>query len=230
MSNNYLAQQKELVKQLEDSFANGFRKSTVVDIVEDYANDDQICLTSAVFVPKEIYNKIALNIISNLKEIEPQHYFYSPESMHITIKNIRTVNKPQLFTEDDVRKVNKLFKKIIPKFSTFDFIVEDVLIFPTSLSIMAYTNDVLQKLVLALDKGLQEIGVPDNKKYFSDSVFWGNITICRFIKNPGTQFINEAKKMRNLKIGKFKVEKINLVTCNAVCHPKSKRIITEYEL
>jgi 2'-5' RNA ligase len=230
MSNNYLSQQKELVKKLENSFVNGMHKSTVVEMQKDYANDDQICLTSVVFILNDISNKIILNVINNLKEIEPHHYFYPPESMHLTIKNIRTINKPPLFTETDTYKVNQLFNEIIPKFPIFEFDVEDVLIFPTSLSIMAYSNDTLQKLILALDKSLQEIGVPDNKKYLSDSIFWGNTTICRFIQNPGTQFINEVKKMRNLKIGKFKVEKVSLITCNAVCYPESRKIIGEYEL
>ncbi len=230
MSNNYLSQQKELVKQLEDSFSNGIHKSTVVEIQKDYANDDQICLTSVVFIPNDISSKIISNVINKLKEIEPQHYFYPPESMHLTIKNIRTINKPPLFSESDIHKVNQLFSEIIPRFPIFEFCVEDVLTFPTSLSIMAYSDDTLQKLILALDNGLQEIGVPDNKKYLSDSIFWGNITICRFTQNPGTQFINGVKKMRNLKIGKFKAEKVNLITCNAVCYPESRKIIGEYEL
>ncbi len=230
MNNNYLLQQKNLVKQLGDSFASGVHKSTVVDMQKDYANDDRICLTSVVFIPNEISSKVISSITNKLKKIEPQHYFYPPESMHLTIKNVRTINKPPLFSESDINKVNQLFSEIIPKFPAFEFNVEDILNFPTSLSVMAYSNDTLQKLVSALDKSLQQIGVPDNKKYLSDSVFWGNITICRFVENPGSQFIAEVKKMRNSKIGSFKVEKINLITCNAVCYPESRKIIGEYEL
>ena len=230
MNNNYLLRQKDLVKQLEDSFANGVQKSAVVEMLKNYANDDQICLTSVVFIPKEISSKIISSVINKLKEIEPQHYFYPPESMHLTIKNIRTINKPPLFSGTDINKVNQLFNEIVPKFPIFKFNVEDILIFPTSLSVMAYSNDTLQKLVSALDNRLQKIGVPDNKKYLSDSIFWGNITICRFIENPGDQFIAEVKKMRSWKIGKFKVEKLNLITCNAVCYPESRKIIGEYEL
>jgi 2'-5' RNA ligase len=149
--------------------------------------------------------------------------------MHLTIKNIRTISKPKLYTELDVTKVNQLFGEVIPKFSVFEINIEDVLVFPASVSVMAYSIG-LQNLNLALDKGLKEIGVPDNKKYLSDSVYWGNITICRFTEKPGTEFINEAKKLRNLKIGKFNVEKVNLITCNAVCHTGSRKIINTYEL
>lgn len=230
MKNNYLLQQKELVKKLEDSFINDDYKSTVVGMQKDYVNDDRICLTSVTFIPDDISNKIISNVIDNLKKIEPYHYFYPPESMHITIKNIRTINNPLSFTEADINKANRLFSKTIPKFPFFEFNIEDVLIFPTSISVMAYSDETLNKLTLALDKGLKEIGVPDNKKYLSDSVFWGNITVCRFTQKPGNRFVNEVKKMKNLKIGKFKVEKINLITCNAVCYSGTRKIIGEYEL
>ncbi len=227
---NYRQQQKELVRKLEETFARGAHKPTVVDMRKNYANDDQRCFTSVVFVPDAIAKKITWNVIDRLQEIEPHHYFYPPESMHITVKNIRTVHKPPLFTESDIEKVKTVFKTIIPKFPVFEFHIEDVIIFPTSVSIMAYAHDTLQKLVRALDKGLRAIGVPDNKKYLSDSIFWGNITICRFVKNPDDRFIREVKKMRNDTMGKFNAETVRLITCNAVCAPASREIIAEYQL
>ncbi|MBU0707305.1 hypothetical protein KKG41_02960 [Patescibacteria group bacterium] len=230
MNNDYLLQQKALVEELESSFARGDSKTTVVETQKDYANDDQICLTSIVFIPDEISSKVIQNISDPLKKIEPQQYFYPPGSMHLTIKNIRTISKPPLFTQKDVIKVNELFNIIIPKFSVIEFRVEDVLLFPTSISLMAYSNDDLQKLVLALDKGLNEIDLPDDKTLLSDSIFWGNITVCRFTEKPNENFVSKVKKMRNMKIGKLKVEKISLVTCNAVCHPGSRKVISEYEL
>lgn len=228
--NNYTLHQKKLVNELEKSFAQGKNKSTVVKMQDDYINDEQITLTSVVFIPSNISKKIIQNVVKPLREIEPEHYYYPPESMHLTIKNVRTINKPPLFNKSDIIKANELFNKIITQFPCFEFNVEDVLLFPTSISVMAYSNNTLQELVQALDKGLREIGVPDNKRYISDSVFWGNITICRFIKNPGNQFVETIKNMRNIKIGRFKVEKVSLISSNVVISPKSKKIIAEYML
>ncbi|OGH68995.1 MAG: hypothetical protein A3I29_01010 [Candidatus Magasanikbacteria bacterium RIFCSPLOWO2_02_FULL_44_11] len=228
MLDNYSQQQKTMVNELENTFANGNHKSTVVDMQKDYANDDQICLTSVVFIPNEISKIITDKIINPLRAIEPMHYYYPPDSMHLTIKNIRTINKPPLFSQTDIEKTQNLYSKIIPKFQKFEFNVEDAVLFPTSLSVMAYSKDTLKDLVLSLDKGLKEIGVPDNKKYLSDSVFWGNITVCRFTQKPSQEFIHMAKQLRNLKIGKFNINKISLITCNAVC--RSRQIIAEYSL
>lgn len=230
MISDYTSQQKALVKELEDSFARGNSQSTVVNMQNDYLNDNQVCLTSVAFIPNGISEIITKNIIEPLQKLEPEHYFFPPESMHLTIKNVRTIHNPPLFSESDIEKVNELFSKIIPQFPAFEFNVEDILLFPTSISIMAYSDDTLQKLVMALDQGLNSIGMPDNKKYISDSIFWGNITVCRFTKKPSDLFIETVKKMRNNKIGKFKIEKINLITSNVVISPGSKNIIAEYKL
>ncbi len=230
MPSNYSQEQKQMVNELENTFATGDRKSTVVDMQTDYANDDQMCLTSVVFIPPDISKIITEKIIKPLQAIEPMHYFYPPESMHLTIKNVRTISKPPLFSETDVEKTKKLYSNIVPTFSRFTFDVEDVVLFPTSLSVMAYSSEVLKELVLSLDKGLKEIGVPDNKKYLSDTIFWGNITVCRFVTHPGQEFIDMVKELRNLKIDSLIVDTVSLITCNAVCEPSSRHVLAEYSL
>lgn len=225
----YSEEQKKYVGEMERMIAENSLKSTVVEMQTNY-NVNQVTLTSVTFLPRQITEKITKKIIEPLRAIESEHYFYPPESMHLTIKNIRTVNDPPLFTPADAEKVNELFSQTVPQFPAFEFAVEDVIAFPTSISVMGYSDETLQKLVLALDKGLKRIGVPDNKKYISYSAFWGNITFCRFTRKPGEKFMAAVKKMRNLKIGKFAVKKVSLVTGNAVLHPDSKRIIAEYDL
>lgn len=230
MISDYLKQQKKLIKKLEISFAINNNAPTIIKIQPDYATDNQICLTSVTFIPPDIADKINKNIIEPLKNIEPNHYYYPPESMHITIKNIRTINRPPLFNGQDIKKADELFKKTISQFPTFNFNIEDVILFPTSLSIIAYSSDVLQKLVFALNDGLKQIGVPDNKKYLSSTVYWGNITLCRFTSEPGKKFTDQVEEMREFKIGQLNVKNIKLITCNAVCHPKTRKIIGEYQL
>ncbi|MFA7245287.1 MAG: hypothetical protein WC070_03875 [Candidatus Magasanikbacteria bacterium] len=230
MDNGYKSQQKKMVKKLEETFANVSNGPSFVEMQQDYENDDKICLTSIVFTPDEISKEIISKVINRLKPFAPEDYFYNENTLHLTIKNIKTISKPPLFTAEDVLKVDELFKRVISNFDSFEFELEDLLLFPTSVCIMAYSNDTLQKLVFSLDKGLKEIGIPDNKKYLSDSIFWGNITICRFTKQPSKEFIEEIKKFRNIKIGKLKVKEINLVTCNAACYPNSIEIINSYKL
>lgn len=230
MKNNYFQKQKQLVKEMKLSLAKGVVKSTVVEMQSEYEHDDQTCLTSLVFIPQDIAHKITKIIIEPLKQLEPEYFYYPAESMHLTIKSIRTIHKPPLFTEDDVAKVNRLFRKIIPKFKSFFFQLEDLVMFPASLYLMGYCDSTQQKLVKKLDAGLKQIGVPDDKKYFSDEIFFGNITLCRFTHQPSEAFVKKVKELENIKVGKLVIDKINLIICNVVCHPKTRRIVGTYKL
>lgn len=230
MKNSYKSKQKELVLKLEESFNSGNIKTTVVEMQKEYTDDKQLCLSTVAFVDQKIRKKIVSDLINPLKKIEPDFYYYSPESIHITIKNVRTVHYPPIFDENDIAKVIDKFEDIMKKFQNFEVEIEDVLSFPTSVCVMAYSDKILGDLVLALDSGLKKIGVPDDKKYLSDSIFWGNITFCRFTHKPSEKFIEKVKEVRNYKIGKMKIEKLSLITCNGACHPSSKKIIKEFNL
>lgn len=230
MPNNYITLQKQFIKKIRASLSKDKFKATVVEPQKDYENDNQICLTSSASIPKNISYKIVKKIITPLKNIDPVHFYFRPELMHLTIKNIRTIHQPPLFTNADVIKVDKLFKELIPLFPSLNFYLEDLVLFPTSISLIGYCDEGFKKLVRALDSGLKKIGVPDDKKYFSNTIFFSNITLCRFAHKLTTPFIEKAKELQNIKIGNLRVKKINLISGNAVYNPKMKKIIAEYQL
>ncbi|RUT02581.1 hypothetical protein DSM106972_060590 [Dulcicalothrix desertica PCC 7102] len=47
---------------------------------------------------------------------------------------------------------------------------------------------------------------------------------------PTLLFQDKVRELENIYIGEMNVSEINLVTCNAVCHPKSRKIIGAYKL
>lgn len=230
MQSQYTIQQKQLIKKIRDSVAKKKFEATIVNLQKDYENDDKICLTSSASIPKNIAQKIIREIITPLKNIDPNHFYCRPEIMHLTIKNVRIENKPQTFTNKDIIKVDQLFKELISKFPSLTFHLEDLLLFPTSISLIGYCDEKIKKLIQTLDVGLEKIGVPDDKKYFSNKVFFNNITVCRFTNKPTKEFLKKLKELDSIKIGKLQVTKINLMTCNAANSPKTKKIIGTYKL
>src|SRR5258708_21852125 len=89
--------QIEVIDKIEDQVKNNTLNFSVVTPVEDYENDPRICLTS-VHIPSDSLNQtIQYKIIKPLKEVFPDAYFYSSESLHMTIKNIRVINNPPHF-------------------------------------------------------------------------------------------------------------------------------------
>lgn len=230
MNKNYSDQQKKLIKKMALSVQTDEFISTVVPMRPDYEDDNRICLTSVVFPTKKINNFIESQIIKPLKNIEPNHHYYPASSLHITIKNIRTIANPPLFSQKDARKVSNLLKIIVPECVSFDFNFEDIVRFPTSLSLIGYSDERLRVLIQKLDNGLKKIGVPDNKKYFSNSIFFGSMTLCRFTQQPSIKFLNKVAELRTVKIAPVEVKTISLITCNAVCDARGRKIIGEYSL
>lgn len=227
----YRQQQETLIRGLEEQLNNKQSTgSTIVSMRNNYEDDNEICLTSVVFLPKELQQTITSELIEPLKAIQPAHHFYPGESLHLTIKNIRTIHQPPLFTEENQVAVDQLFTKLIPQQKSFSFDLNGLVKFPTSLSIAGYSDERLLHLVQALDCGLNEIGVPDNKTYISDTVFFGNVTFCRFTEPPTDAFLAEFNKRKNTLIGELSVNTISLISCNAVCSKKTLTIINTYQL
>lgn len=227
---SYQQRQKELFNKIENNFKKGKICSSIVEPVKDYIQDKRICLTSVFFLPEKIKSSILEKIIKPLKKEDNDQYYYLPESLHLTLQNIRTISDPPLFTEKDIIKVKKVFKEVIPKYNIFSFELKDLFELPTSLSLCGYCGEILKYLVLELREKLQKAGVPDNKKYASGDVFFGNVNVFRYTTNPNSNFAAKIKKLKNVEIGELKVKKVSLITTNAVCYPNKTRIIGTYNL
>lgn len=230
MPATYRELQREMVHKLRDAADPQHRNVTLVPIHADHAVDRRRCLTSVIFLPTALAQEISHAIIAPLQAIEPEHYYYIPESLHLTIKNIRIVNDPPRFTETDVQKVDRLFTELIPQYPAFSYTLEELAAFPTSVSLIGYCDERLRALGQALDAGLRQIGLPDDKQLISQTVFFGNITLCRYTRPPSKHFLTEVQRLANTYQAELPAQRIHLIACNAVCAPDTRTIINSYEL
>ena len=150
--------------------------------------------------------------------------------MHLTIKNVRSVHSPPLFTAAEVARVDELFAALIPRHRAFVFSLEEVVAFATSVVLIGYCDESLKRLVQALDAGLRRIGVPDDKRYVSEDIFFGNITLCRFRRPPSAEFLQAVDRLTHAYRRELPIEVLHLITCNAVCGPESRRVVSAYRL
>lgn len=227
---SYQHKQEQLFNEIEKSFKLGQTPSTLVEPVKDFVNDTRACLTSVVFIPQNLQQVIISKVINPLRDYDSEQYFYVPNSFHLTIQNVRTVNDPPLFGQKDIKRSRLVFRRIVPKYAPFSFELRGLFELPTNLSIRAYSAEVLKDLILELRDGLEKAGIPDNKTYASDDIFFGNINVCRFIKEPNRKFKNKVKELKEVFIGNLNVETISLITTNSVCHPAKTRIIDTFNL
>ncbi len=226
----YRQMQKNVVRMLCSNPDIPQADTNVFRLIPEYITDNAICLTSVAFPEPDTVQYIHDKLISPLKLIDPFHYYYPPENLHITIKNIRTTNNPPLFTLNDIEKADKVLQDIIPRHKSFSFTFEEIVSLAGSVSIIGYCDRQLKKLVTDIDKGLKKTGLPDNKQYISNNIFFGNISLCRYTRQPSEFFLKEIRKMKNILNYEIKIETINLITCNSVCAAQSRKILKSYNL
>ena len=169
---DYAVQQHSLIQQLKLAFAEGSQQVSIVDMRQDYEQDAEMALTAVTFPAPELAAQIADQIIAPLRTIEPDHFYYSNDLLHLTIKNIRKMHQPPRFTAADAQAVHQQFQHIIPTFPGFSMQLTGVMQLPTSVALLAYSSRILGDLIQALDRGLAEIGLPDDKQYISNTVFF----------------------------------------------------------
>jgi len=134
----------------------------------------------------------------------------------MTIKNVKVIDDPPTFTDDDVAKVKKVFSETIPKHMLFRVYFYRLILFPNSLSLLGTTDPELDNIFFSLDQKLREINIPDNKKYANKKYFFSNITLARFDKTPPDKFKDMVNKISNsLSFKPYSVDSVTLIVANA---------------
>lgn len=226
----YTDKQHQLFESIEENFRDDKVPCEIIEKINDYKNDPKICLTAVSFLPEVLGEQINTNITNLLQKSDPNQFYFPPESLHITIKNIRGLNYPPDYTDHDITNTIQVFDKIVNKHKTIKFQLRGLFETPNSLGIRAYCDETLKNLVLDLDKELNEIGTPDNKKYASSKIFFGNITICRYTTKPNSKFDDIINKFKKENFGELKIKKISLITTSTAVNPKKTKIIKQYYL
>lgn len=192
--------------------------------MKDFENDSRICLTSIHLPEEHFLSEIRKKIVEPLRKINPEHYYYSPESLHITIKNVRVINDPPHFTGKDVEKTKEVFSRVIPRHRKFNAYFYRLLLFPYNLVLMGTSDPESDDLIIDLDTALVEAGVPDDKKYINSEHFFLNMTLARFNSPPSAEFRRKVKELsQSLGLKSYGVDLVTLVTANAVMKNRTVR-------
>lgn len=214
--NIHRERQIEIIQTIEEQVRTDSLQATAVIPVADFENDNRICLTSVHFPTQSFSDAVLQTITQPLRKLFPSAYCYPRESLHFTIKNIRTIENPPNFTEEDVQKAIDLFGRVIPNHMPFTIYPHKLLLFKNNLALMCTTDDALDRLILDLHEQLTCAGIPDNKRYVNTQYFFCNMTLMRFAKSPPERFRTEVQKLSvDLSLPDYQVDSVSLVTGNA---------------
>ncbi len=220
-------QQIKVINKIEQSILQNSLNFSTVAPVDDFENDSRICLTSLHFPNQKLIDDVQ-KIISELKKVEPNFYYYPPQSLHLTIKNIRVINDPPNFNQKDVEKAQQIFGEVISKHKKFKIYFYRLLLFPNNLALVGTTDPELDEIILDLDEKLNKAGIPDDKKYNNERYFFSNMTLARF-SGLSPRFSSKVKELSaKIELDPYEVDSVALVTGNAVF--KNQKIIQRYNL
>ncbi len=227
---DYRVLQKERVGRLEQGGTAGPGKVSVVPMQSSYLGQPERTLTTVLFVPPDIGQRIQETLVRPLFQVEPEHHYYPTDALHLTIKNVRSLAYPLTFSAHTIATADRVLADRVPRHAAFDFSLEELVAFRTSVALIGYTERGLQRIIQDLDAGLRQVGLPDDKRYVSDTVFFGNITLCRFVRPPSPVFLERVASLRHAFTGVLNARRLHLITADAVCSPQTRRILGSYDL
>jgi len=205
------------ITKIEKQIQNNSLQFSTVSPINDYKNDPRMSLTSVHLLNRILVQTICKTLINPLKIIEPFHYYYSGDSFHMTIKNIKVVNNPPRFSSTEVKTVQNIYQQVIPKHKKFKVFFYRLMLFPNNLSLIGTTDPELDNIVLDLNSHLIKAGVPDDKQYVNSQYFFSNITLVRFTSKINQQFIQKVNELsKNINFKPYEVDSVSLLSCNAV--------------
>ena len=208
--------QQEVINEIANQVSNNSLGFSTVSPVEDYEKDPRICLTSVHLPNKKLIQKVQ-TLLESLHKLEPTFFYYPSDSLHLTIKNVRVINNPPHFAEDDVQKARQVFSETIPRHIKFQIYFYRLLLFPNNIALIGTTDPELDNIVLDLDERLRKSGIPDDKVYANSRYFFSNMTLARFNSQPSQEFKKKVLDLsQSLKFEPYQVDSVSLVTCNAV--------------
>lgn len=231
MHHNYtLHQQKQI--EIINSLENTSRQNpnySVVTPVADFTNDPRLCLTSVNIPEPDFANKIVAEIISPLKLVDPGHFYYSTDNLHLTIKNVRVINDPPHFNSQDETIAASIFSTVVPQHHSFKIYYYRLLVLSTSLALVGTTDPELDNIILDLDDKLATSGVPDDKVLINKQYFFSNICLARFTHTITPEFQQAIQQISQLiSFSPYLVNSVTLLVCNGVF--QKRRILGTWKL
>lgn len=209
--------QQEVINAIEEQIKDNTVTFTTVAPVENFEDDPRLCLSGFHIPNDSLKEAVQHTIINPLKAIAPEHYYYTNDSLHITVKSIRAITERFSRDKNTSTKAKEVFSTVVPKYTAFTVFFYRLLLFPTSLALVGTTDPEFDDLVLELENELRNAGIPDDRKYANNKYFFCNMTFMRFSKPVSTILREKIEHLsQSITVKPYTVDSVSLVSCNAV--------------
>ena len=183
-----------------------------IDTLIDSKNDRRFGLTLIIRPSNEIKKKIQ-NFLKNIKEIEPNQYYYPNSDIHITVMSIISCYSDFDMSKIDVQKYIDLTEKCLLKGRDLNITFKGITASPSGVMVQGFmNNNELNDIRNRLRKAFKNSNVEQSldKRYLIQTA---HSTIIRFRKELShkEKFLELLDNSINYDFGTFKVNKFELV-------------------
>jgi 2'-5' RNA ligase len=221
---------KEFLQETYDRIWNSSKENLLdnnadIDMnLSNIADDKRLGLT--VLIP---IGDIFLQVKGQLKEIEPEQYFYPATDTHITVIDFIGASEDFVFDEKQVEIYKRVLDSVLKDFSKFNIDFKGLTASKGAVMVQGFFDDALQKLRERLREEVNKQGIELKERY---KVVTAHSTIMRFkkkLQNPKA-LVNKIEEMKDVNIGIFKIKKILFVLHDWYNLKEKTKILAEYEL
>lgn len=195
-------------KSIEKIIANEY----YIDHQIDFLADKRFGITLLIRPDSQTKNKIQ-GFLEELKEIDPEQYYYPNSDIHITVMSIISCYDGFDLTAISIPQYISMIEKSLMGISDLEIKLQGITASPSAIMIQGFPDsNSLNDLRNNIRTNFQGSGLEESidKRYAIQTV---HSTVARFkkpIKNK-EKLISILEKYRNYNFGKFKVESYYLV-------------------
>lgn len=184
----------------------------LIDTDIDNPLDKRLGLTVVIKPQIEIQNSIQ-NFLNELKNIEPEQYYYSNSDLHVTVLSIISCYDGFNLADITVSEYSKIISKSLESVNEFEIEFKGITASDSAIMIQGFpTAATLHQIRenLRINFGKSSLQKSIDSRY---PLTTAHITVLRFRKklNNVSQFINCIEKYRDYDFGTSKVSTLDLV-------------------
>ncbi len=205
-----------LEKHYDDLYYSSINKvkseNFLPDNLIDSESDDRYGITLLIRPPENIKNSIQ-TFLNNLKQIEPNQYYYRNSDIHITVMSIISCYSGFKLTQINLAEYLKVIAKSLENKNNFSINFKGITASESGVMIKGFmSNETLNEIRDNLRLNFRNSNLEQSldKRY---SIQTAHSTVVRFrseVKRK-QEFIDTIEQYRNFEFGKFNVNKLELV-------------------
>lgn len=218
----------DLYKSSKEIIESGLYET---DKMIDDPNDRRFGITLLLRPPEEVRNNIS-NFLMEMKNIDPNQYYYPQSDMHITVLSIISCHNGFDLSQIDIQEYSSILRDTISPFSCFNIKFEGVTASPSCFMIQGFPeDDALNRLR------------KDLKRVFSTSTLHTSIdkryklkaahsTVIRFktdLENV-EEYLEKAEQYKSWDFGTFEVSSLELVFTDWYQSEKNSKRLMSFKL